>query len=76
MDETVTVVTLKSHQYAGKVRAVGEEFQAFTRDLRLISALGWVKEKTVEIPKAREDSIIVPEKPPKGRYKRRDLRAE
>lgn len=76
MDETVTVVTLQSHQYAGKVRVPGEEYQAFAKDLRLITALGWVREKPVSSAQVREQSAPSSGPKPKNRYKRRDLRPE
>jgi hypothetical protein len=62
----VKVKVTEDHEYDGKPRKVGEEYDAEEKDLVLLTAL-----KRVKVLKAEETA---PADPHAGRYKRRDMR--
>ncbi|WP_395066179.1 hypothetical protein [Paraburkholderia silvatlantica] len=72
------MIATKSFSYAGKSRRPGDEFEVADRDVRVLTAVKRVKPAPPSRPVTRD---MAPEqadegKPRKGRYRRRDVRAE
>jgi len=79
------MIATKSFTYAGKPRKPGDEFDVTGRDVRLLSAVGRAKPappppppKPVKRDTVAEEPAAQPDeaKPRKGRYRRRDMKAE
>ncbi|HVP10922.1 MAG TPA: hypothetical protein VMV94_06985 [Phycisphaerae bacterium] len=72
------VETIKQHKYGGKVRTVGEQYEAQAAHLPVLIKARWVK---IVKPKPAPTTPVTPgpvtpaEKPARN-YKRRDLAAE
>lgn len=66
----VRVKVRKDHTYGGKIRRFGDEYEVDERFLVLLEGLGRVI-RAVDIPVTSPQ-----ETPPKGAYRRRDLRAD
>mgnify|MGYP001599113803 CR=1 FL=1 len=70
------LIATKSLVYASKRREVGEQFEANSRDARILVAIG--KAKAADATKARAEtkSVVADAKANKRAYKRRDMKAE
>lgn len=76
------MIATKSFSYAGKSRRPGDDFDVANRDAKLLAAIKRAKPappSPVKRDMAPEQSTIPQgdeRKPRKGRYRRRDVRAE
>ncbi|CAB3758560.1 hypothetical protein [Paraburkholderia humisilvae] len=82
------MIATKSFTYAGKSRRPGDEFDVADRDVKLLAAVKRAKPAPQSPPPAKpvKKRDMTPEqpdtpqadegKPRKGRYRRRDVRAE
>ncbi len=68
MTNTIKVIALRDHEWAGKPRKLGEVYEADPSDVRFDALL------KIGHAKLAEAEPEAPTAEPKGRYKRRDLR--
>lgn len=68
----IRMEALKPHRY-GKARSSGEFYQAASKDVRLIKALGWAKESPELVSVPSEPQPVIKTAPI---YQRRDLVGE
>ncbi len=73
MRPMVQVVALKAHRYAQRRRETGERYPARLADLRFLERAGWAR----KAPEQEAEASPAPgARDPKGRYRRRDMRAD
>ncbi len=71
----VQVIALKPHRYAQRGRETGERYEARLSDLRFLERAGWAR-KAPEQEAGPEIPAAPGARDTKGRYRRRDMKAD
>lgn len=69
------LVATKAFRYAGRALVIGDAFEAGARDAKLLMAIGKAKDAP-PAPASAHDGDTAEDQPKRGRYTRRDVRAE